>query len=78
MEEANQSSFRLNDFCENQLRSISPKIHTGFDSNLSLDIRVNDLGFLKAFNRAWYEDLLYKLETLRISGNIFTLFQTFL
>lgn len=36
MKEANQSSFRANNFCENQLQSISRKIHAGFDSNLSL------------------------------------------
>ena len=63
-----QSGFRSNDFCQNQLLSIANNIYGDFDNNPSLEVRGSVLDISKAFGRVWHEGLLYKLETLKISG----------
>ena len=72
-----QSSFRPNDFCENQLLSVVYSIYADFDRS-SPKVRANFLDILKAFDKIWHERLLYKLETVGISGNLHKLFQSFL
>ena len=74
----NQSGFQPNDSCENQLLSIVHSIYAYFDQSPSLEVRANFLDISKAFDKVWYEGLLYKLETVEISGNLQKLFQSFL
>ena len=74
----NQSDFWPNDSCENQLLSIVHSIYADFDQSPSLEVRANFLDISKAFDKVWYEGLLYKLETVGISGNLHKLFQSFL
>ena len=74
----NQSDFWPNDSCENQLLSIVHSIYADFDQSPSLEVTANFLNISKAFDKVWHEGLLYKLETVGISGNLPTLFQSFL
>ena len=74
----NQSGFRPNDSCEDQLLSAVHRIYSDFDENLSLEVRSNFLDISKAFDKVWHKDLLCKLETIGISGNLLKLFQSFL
>ena len=47
----NQSGFRPNDSCINQILSIVPSIYSDFDHNPSLEIRGNFLVISKAFDK---------------------------
>ena len=69
-----QSGFCPNDSCINQLLSIVHKIYSDFDEYPSLEVRSNFLDISKV----WHEGLIFKLETLGISGNLLKLFQSFL
>ena len=74
----NQSGFRPNDSCIYQLLSIVHNIYSDFDHNPSLEVRGNFLDISKAFDKFWHEGLLYKLESIGISGNLLNLFRSFL
>ena len=58
----NQSGFRPNNSCENQLLSIAHSIYADFDQSPSLEVRANFLDISKAFDKVWHKGLLYKLE----------------
>ena len=73
----NQSGFRPNDSCINQLLSIVHSIYLDFDHNPSLEVRGNFLGISKAFDKVWHDGLLYKLESFWISGNLLKLFHSY-
>ena len=73
-----QSGFRSNDSCIYQLLSIVHSIYADFDHNPSLEVRGNFLDISKAFDKVWHEGLLYKLESIGISGNLLNLFRSFL
>ena len=73
-----QSGFRPNDSCIYQLLSIVHSIYTDFDHNPSLEVPGNFLDISKAFDKVWHEGLLYKLESIGISGNLLNLFRSFL
>ena len=73
-----QSGFRPNDSCIYQLLSIVHSIYADFDHNPSLEVRGNFLDISKAFGKVWHEVLLYKLESIGISGNLLNLFHSFL
>ena len=72
----NQSGFRPNDSCINQLLSIVHSIYSDFDHNPSLEVRGNFLDISKAFDKVWHDGLLYKLESFGISGNLLKLFHS--
>ena len=72
-----QSGFCPNDSCIYQLYSIVQSIYSDFDHNPSLEVRGNFLDISKAFDKVWHEGLLYKLESIGISGNLI-LFRSFL
>ena len=74
----NQSGFRPNDSCIHQLIGITHDTFTVFDGNLSLEVCGVFLDLSKAFDRVWYDGLLYKLKTNRIDGNLFKLIKSFL
>ena len=46
--------------------------------NIQLQMRANFLDILKAFDKVWHEGLLFKLEHMRISGNLLSLLKSFL
>ena len=69
-----QSEFRPNDSCIYQLLSIVQSIYADFDHNTSLEFWGNFLDISKAFGKIWHEGLLYKLESIGISGNFLTYF----
>ena len=74
----NQSGFRPNDSCINQLLSIVHSIYSDFDHNPTLEVRGNFLDISKAFDKVWHDGLLYKLESFGISGNLLKLFHSYL
>ena len=74
----NQSGFRPNDSCINQLLSIVHSIYSDFDHNPSLEVCSNFLGISKAFDKVWHDCLLYKIESFEIFGNLLKLFHSYL
>ena len=58
----NQSSFRPNDACEDQLLSIVHGIYADCDQCPSLEVRANFLDISKAFHKVWHERLINKLD----------------
>ena len=72
-----QSGFHPNDSCIYQLLSIVHSIYADFDHNPSLEVQGNFLDISKVFDKVWHEGLLYKLESMGISGNL-NLFFSFL
>ena len=74
----NQSGFCQFDSCENQLVSIVHDIYANFDQHPALKMRANFLDILEAFDKVWHEGLLFKLEHMRISGNLLSLLKSFL
>ena len=55
----NQSVFRPSDSCINQLLAITHEIIEAFDCNPPLDVMSVFLDISKAFDKVWYEGLLY-------------------
>ena len=49
-----------------------------FDCNLSLEVRSVFLDKSKAFDKVWHQDLLYKLKSLGISGELYDLLEHYL
>ena len=64
----NQSGFQPGDSCINQLLSITHEIFTSFDNGL--EVRSVFLDISKAFDKVWYEGLLFKLKQNDISGEL--------
>ena len=54
-----QSGFLTGDSCISQLLSITHEIYKSFDCNPSVDIRGTFLNISKAFDKIWYEGLIY-------------------
>ena len=66
-----QSGFRPNDSCIYQLLSIVHSIYADFDHNPSLEVRGNFLDIFWIFLGYFFGYLLlYKLESIGISGNL--------
>ena len=74
----NQSGFRPDDSCVYQLLSITHEIFKNFDCNPPLEVRAVFLDISKAFDKVWHEGLIYKLQSLGISGNLLNLIKSFL
>ena len=64
----NQSGFKPDDSCINQLLTIIHEICKSFDA--CLDVRTVFLDISKAFDKVWHQDLLCKLKQNRILGNL--------
>ena len=72
---SNQSGLMLNNFCIHQLIAIS---HDVFSAYHLLEVRGIFLDLSKAFDRVWHDDLLYKLKSNGIGGNLFKPIESFL
>ena len=73
-----QSGFCPNNSCVNQLLSIVHRMYSDIDENPSLEVGSNFLDISKAFDKVWHEGLLFKLETIDMSGDLLKLCQRFL
>ena len=73
-----QSGFRPSDSCVNQLIAITHEIFEAFDCNPSLEVRSVFLDISKAFDKVWHEELLYKLKSMGVSGELYNLFENYL
>ena len=73
-----QSDFRPGDSCIYQLLAIKRDIFLRIDSIPSLESRRVLLDISKAFNREWYDGLLFKLKQNGVSGNLLELIKSFL
>ena len=69
----NQPGFCPSDSCVNELLTITYEIFEAFDCNPPLEVRSIFLELSKAFDKVWYEGLLYKLKYLGISGKLYNL-----
>ena len=74
----NQSGFRPNDSCIYQLIEITHNIFSSFDCNPTLETRAVFLDISKAFDKVWHKGLLYKLESIGISGSLLSIMESFL
>ena len=75
---SNQSGFRPNDSSESQLLSIVHDIYSLFDCHPSLEVESIFLDISKAFDRVWHKGLLYKIQSIGISGTPLELIGSFL
>ena len=73
-----QSGIRQGDSIINQLPSIANYIFQAFDCNPPHDVRSVFLDLSKAFDRVWYDDLIYKLQLCGVSGPLLSLIKSFL
>ena len=73
----NQSGFRANDSCINQLISITHEIYRAFNCNPSLEVRGIFLDLSKAFDKVWHQGLLFKLESFGIRGKLLNLLEDY-
>ena len=74
----NQSGFRPGDSTINQLLYITQKIYTAFEEFPSRETRAVFLDISKAFDKVWYEGLVFKLKTYGISGPLLALIVSYL
>ena len=74
----NQSGFRANDSCINQLISITQEIYCAFNCNPSLEVRGIFLHLSKAFDKLWHQGLLFKLEAFGFRGKLLNLLEDYL
>ena len=73
---SNQSGFKPGDFCINQLLYITHDIYQSFDDGLETKAVFLDIS--KAFDKVWYEGLLYKLKQNGMPGNLLNIIKDFL
>ena len=74
----NQSGFCPSDSCINQLIAITHEIFEAFDCNPPLEVRSVFLDISKAFDKVWHEDLLFKIKSMGISGELYNLLENYL
>ena len=72
----NQSGFRPDDSCINQLLSINHEIYQSFDDNV--EVRAVFLYISKAFDKVWHKGLIFKLKENGISDKILNIITDFL
>ena len=71
----NQSGFKPGDSCINQLWPITHDIYKSFD--FGEEIRGVFLDISKAFDKVWYDAIVFKLEQNGISGNLHKILHDF-
>ena len=57
---------------------ITHNIFSSFDCNPNLETRAVFLDISKAFKKVWHKGLLFKLESMGISGDLLNLMESFL
>ena len=72
----NQSGFKADDSCINQLVSITHEIYKSFDGGYEVQGVFRDIS--KAFDKVWYQGLHYKLRQNGISGELLNILTAFL
>ena len=72
----NQSEFKPGDSCINELLPITHEMFSSFDDNY--EGRGVFLDISKAFDKVWYEEIIYKLKRNEISGNLLSILTDFL
>ena len=72
----NQSGFEPGDFCINQLLSIIHEIYSSFDDGF--EVRKVFLDISKAFEKVWYEGIIFKLQQNGISNDLLNILPDFL
>ena len=75
---SNHSGFRPNYTSESQLLSAVHDIYSSFDCHPSLEVRGIFLDISRAFDRVWHERLLYKIQSIGISGTPLKFIESFL
>ena len=73
-----QSGFLPGDSCISQLLSTTHKTYKSFDCKPPFDVRSTFLRISKAFDKVWYEGLIFKLQTYGINGKLLNLIQDYL
>ena len=73
---SSQSCFKPYNSCINQLLSISHEVYSSFDEGLETRSISRDIA--KAFDRVWYNGIIFKLTKNSISGNLLNLLRDFL
>ena len=73
---ANQSAFKLEDSCINQLLSITRNIYKSFYDGYK--VRGVFLDISKALAEVWHDGLIFKLQENGISGNLLKVLKHFL
>ena len=72
----NQSGFKPGDSCISHLLSITHEIYKSFDDGL--EFRSVFLDISKAFDKAWHEGVIFKLEQNGIYGDLLNILTNFL
>ena len=72
----NQSGFKADSSCINQLVSITHEIYKSFDGGYEVQGVFRDIS--KAFDKVWYQDLHCKLRQNGISGELLNILTNFL
>ena len=73
---ANQSGFKPEDSCINQLLSITHNIYKSFDDGY--EVRGVFLDISKTFDKVWHDGLIFKLQENVISGKLLKVLKHFL
>ena len=73
---SNQSGFKSDNSCINQLLSITHEIYKSLDDGY--EVRDVFLDISKAFDKFWHNGLIYKLKQNGVSGNLLNLIIDFL
>ena len=73
---ANQSGFKPDDSCINQLIAITDEIYQSFDAGY--EVRGVFLDISKAFDKVWHEGRIFKLKQNGISRKLLNLIKDFL
>ena len=72
-----QSGIRPGDSTTNQLIDIVNGIRRAFDSTKSLEVRAIFLDISKAFDKVWYDGLIFKMRQNGVSGRLLKLSKLF-
>ena len=75
---SNKPGFGPGDSFVNQFLAITHEIFEAFDCNPYLEVRSIFLDISKAFDKVWHEGLLYKIKSMGISGELYSLLESYL
>ena len=73
-----QYGFLAGDSCISQLLSIAHEINSSFDCDSSIDVSGVFLDTSKAFEKVWHGEILFKLKTYDVNGEVLTLLTNYL